>query len=53
MTAAARRELMVRDGLLGVAEWEQEHGSLTEEELEAARSRVAEELRHSTKRRTA
>jgi len=53
MTAAARRALLVRDGLLAVAEWEQEHGSLTEAELKAARKRVADELRPSTGRRSA
>jgi hypothetical protein len=53
MTAAARRALLVRDGLLAVAEWEQEHGSLTEAELNAARKRVADELRPSTGRRSA
>jgi hypothetical protein len=40
MTAAARRALIVRDGLAAVAEWEAEHGALTREELEAARQRV-------------
>ena len=40
MTAAARRALIVRDGLAAVAEWEAEHGALTGEELEAARQRV-------------
>ena len=44
MTAAARRALLVRDGLGAVAEWEHEHGELTEAELEAARRRVADEL---------
>ena len=53
MTAAARRALLLRDGLLAVAEWEREHGALTEAELEVARSRVADELRHSTRRRSA
>jgi hypothetical protein len=53
MTAAARSALLVRDGLLAVAEWEQEQGSLTEVELEAARKRVADELRSSTRRRSA
>jgi hypothetical protein len=41
LTAAARRALLARDGLLAVAEWEAEHGALTEAELEAARSRIA------------
>jgi hypothetical protein len=44
MTAAARRALLVRDGLLAVVEWEHEHGELTAAELEAARGRVAYEL---------
>jgi hypothetical protein len=42
MTRVARRALLVRDGLAAVAEWESEHGALSEEELEAARRRVAE-----------
>jgi hypothetical protein len=41
MTDAARRALLVRDGLAAVAEWESRHGVLTEEELAAARRRVA------------
>jgi hypothetical protein len=40
MTAAARRALIVRDGLAAVAEWESEHGAFTREELEAARQRA-------------
>jgi hypothetical protein len=42
MTAAARRALRLRDGLAAVAEWEAEHGPLTDAELEAARRRVAD-----------
>ena len=41
MRNAARRALVVRDGLRAVAEWEAEQGALTEAELTAARSRVA------------
>ena len=41
MTAAARRALRLRDGLLAVGEWEAQHGALTEDELDAARRRVA------------
>ena len=41
ITAAARRALLARDGLAAVAEWEREHGALTNAELKAARSRVA------------
>ena len=37
MTSAARRALLVRDGLAAVAEWEAEHGPLTAAELDAAR----------------
>lgn len=40
LTAAARRALRIRDGLAAVAEWEAEHGALTERELEAARRRL-------------
>jgi len=40
ITAAARRALVARDGLVAVAEWEAEHGAFTEAELEAARSRI-------------
>jgi hypothetical protein len=40
ITAAARRALLVRDGLAAVAEWEAEHGALSRSELEAARARV-------------
>jgi hypothetical protein len=41
MTNAARRALRVRDGLEAVAEWEAEHGALSDAELAAARRRVA------------
>jgi hypothetical protein len=40
MTNAARRALLVRDGLRAVAEWEAEHGALSDAELAAARRRV-------------
>lgn len=40
ITAAARRALLVRDGLAAVAEWEAEHGALTEGELRDARKRI-------------
>ena len=45
MTAAARRELLVRDGLAAVADWEAEHGAFSDAELAAARARVAGELK--------
>ncbi len=44
MTEAARRRLVVRDGLRAVAEWEAEHGALSGAELDAARRRVGAEL---------
>jgi hypothetical protein len=53
MTAAARRALLLRDGLAAVAEWEAEHGPLTDSELRTARERVADEIRGSSKRRSA
>jgi len=53
MTEAARRALLVRDGLRAVAEWEEEHGPLTDAELDAARRRVAAELAASVQPRTA
>jgi hypothetical protein len=48
MTHAARRALLVRSGLEAVAEWEAEHGALTEVEMTAARRRVAAERRSGT-----
>lgn len=53
MTAAARRALLVRDGLAAVAEWEAEHGPLSDSELRSARDRIADEIRGSSKRRSA
>jgi hypothetical protein len=51
MTEAARRALIVRDGLAAVAEWEAEQGALTPEEMAAARSNVvARELRTPRRR---
>jgi hypothetical protein len=47
MTEAARRALLVRDGLAAVDEWEAEHGALTESESRAARDRVTAQLRPS------
>jgi hypothetical protein len=50
MTEAARRALVVRDGLAAVAEWERRHGPFTPEEMTAARQRVAHEFAPSRKR---
>ena len=44
MTEAARRALVVRDGLAAVAEWERLNGAFTPDEMAAARQRVAHEL---------
>lgn len=53
MTAAARRALLLRDGLAAVTEWEADHGPLTDSELRAARDRVAAEIRGANTRRSA
>lgn len=53
LTEAARRALLVRDGLAAVAEWEKDNGSFTEGELDAARARVADELASSAHPRSA
>lgn len=44
MTEAARRALVVRDGLAAIAEWERLNGQFSAEEMASARQRVAEEL---------
>ncbi|MHB8695332.1 MAG: hypothetical protein ACYDHH_29245 [Solirubrobacteraceae bacterium] len=44
MTEAARSALVVRDGLSAVAEWETEHGGLTDAELADAHRKVAAQL---------
>lgn len=48
MTKAARDALRTRDGLAAIAEWEAENGALTEEELEAARRRIAQREKGQT-----
>lgn len=53
MTAAARRTLILRDGLAAVGEWEAEHGAFSPAELEAARRRVSDELASARRERTA
>lgn len=53
MTNAARQALLVRDGLAAVAEWEAEHGALTDAERTAARRRVARQLGKSASKRSA
>lgn len=44
MTEAARRALLIRDGLRAVAEWEAENGAFTGAEMAAAHRRVAAEI---------
>ncbi len=53
MTAAARRALLVRDGLRAAAEWEAENGAFSAAELDAARRRVANEGAEGARSRTA
>lgn len=52
MTEAARRALLIRDGLTAVAEWEAEHGKFADDEMDAARRRVADELASGEPRST-
>jgi hypothetical protein len=51
MTTAARRALLMRDGLAAVAEWEAQHGKLSDEELEHARARVFRPKPHQSAKR--
>ena len=53
MTDAARRALVIRDGLRAVNEWEADNGALTDAELDAARRRVASEMVTPRRRRSA
>jgi hypothetical protein len=50
MTEAARRALVVRDGLEAIGEWERLHGSFTASEMTRARQRVSKELGAKRKR---
>lgn len=50
MTSAARRALLVRDGLAAIAEWEAQHGPFSDAELAAARTRVAGQLGSTSSR---
>lgn len=45
MTRAARDALRRRAGLAAVAEWEAQHGRLTESEMRDARRRVIDQVR--------
>jgi hypothetical protein len=47
MTEAARRALVMRDGLAAVQEWESRHGAFTTEELDAARRRLTARVRRT------
>jgi len=50
MTNAARRQLLITDGLAAVAAWEAQHGRLSEAELAAARVRVASQMKKRPRR---
>jgi hypothetical protein len=50
MTRAARRALLIRDGLAAVSEWEAKQGALTEAEMAAARERVAAQVARTPSR---
>ena len=47
MTMAAREALRRQAGLAAVAQWEEQHGRLTTEEMNEARRRVRAQLRTS------
>lgn len=47
MTGAAREALQRRAGLAAIAEWEQQHGPFSAEEMEEARRSVRAQLRTS------
>ena len=53
MTNAARRALLIRDGLQAVAEWEAENGAFTDAEMAAAHRRVAAEMKPARRSRPA
>jgi hypothetical protein len=53
MTEAARRALLIRDGLAAIAEWEADNGVITDEEMAEARKRVAADLKPVKRRRSA
>jgi hypothetical protein len=52
LSDAAERRLRVREGLRGVAEWEQDAGALTSAEV-AAGEALLDELLHGTRHREA
>ena len=49
-TEAARRAVLVRDGLAAVAEWERIHGAFADDEMFEARRRVGTEVAVRPKR---
>jgi hypothetical protein len=46
MTSAAREALRRREGLAAIAEWEAQHGRLTDQEMREARRRVLGQRSH-------
>ncbi len=53
LARAAEQALTVEDGLAAIAEWEAEHGGLTQEELAAADAVLDQAERHGTQGRVA
>jgi len=53
MTLAAREALQRRAGLAAIALWEKQHGRLTAQEMNEARSNVRAQIRTRTVRRPA
>lgn len=53
LSAAAERRLRLREGLSGVAEWEQEAGALTPEERAAGEALLDRLLAHTGEARSA
>jgi len=51
LTTAARHAIRIREGQVAVAQWEAEHGAFSEQELAAARKRVATAERAGTRRK--
>jgi hypothetical protein len=51
MTMVARDQLIREAGMAAVAEWQEEHGHFTEEEIAEAKRRVESQLRPSRRSR--
>lgn len=51
LTAAARNAIRIREGLEAMTEWEVEHGELSDDELAAAKARVARDTKKPARSR--